>query len=62
MDEADRMSHRVGIIDKGSMIAVGTPDELKKSVDGEMEVKEWVVRQKTLEDVFIQLTGKELRS
>ena len=62
MDEADRMVDRVGIIDNGSMIAIGTPDDLKKSVDGEMEVKEWIVRRKTLEDVFIQLTGKELRS
>lgn len=62
MDEAERMSNRVGIIDNGSMIAVGTPQELKKSVDGEMEIKELVIRQKTLEDVFIHLTGKELRS
>jgi ABC-2 type transport system ATP-binding protein len=62
MDEADRMSDRVGIIDRGKMIAMGTPDELKKSIDGEMEIKEWIVRQKTLEDVFIKLTGKELRS
>ncbi len=61
MDEADRMSDRLGIIDHGKLIALGTPGELKKSIGGEMEVKEWVVREKTLEDVFIKLTGKELR-
>lgn len=61
MDEADRMSDRLGIIDRGKLIAMGTPKELKQSIDGEMEVKEWVVREKTLEDVFIKLTGKELR-
>jgi ABC-2 type transport system ATP-binding protein len=61
MDEADRMSDRLGIIDRGKLIAKGTPAELKKSPEGYTEVREWIVRQRTLEDVFIELTGKELR-
>ena len=62
MDEADRMSDRVAIIDHGKLIALGSPGELKASLEGEDQIKEWVVREKTLEDVFIKLTGNELRS
>ena len=62
MDEAERMSERVAVIDNGKLIALGTPKELKKSIGGEDQIKEWVVREKTLEDVFIKLTGKKLRS
>ena len=32
LEEADRLAHRVGIIDAGSLIAEGTPDELKDRV------------------------------
>jgi len=62
MDEAERMSERVAVIDGGKLIALGTPKELKASIGGEEQIKEWVVREKTLEDVFIKLTGKKLRS
>jgi len=62
MDEAERMSERVAVIDGGELIALGTPEELKASIGGEEQIKEWVVREKTLEDVFIKLTGKKLRS
>jgi len=34
MDEADAMCHRVAIVDHGKLIALGTPDELKRSVPG----------------------------
>lgn len=34
MDEADRMSNRVGIVNKGKMSAVGTPSELKSTLKG----------------------------
>ncbi len=34
MDEADRMSDRVGIVSNGRMAAVGTPGELKASLRG----------------------------
>ena len=48
MDEADRMSDRVAIIDAGRIIRLDRPAALKDA--GE-----------TLEDVFIRLTGKQLR-
>jgi ABC-2 type transport system ATP-binding protein len=34
MEEADSLCHRVGIIDHGKMIALGTPQELKHSIPG----------------------------
>jgi ABC-2 type transport system ATP-binding protein len=62
MDEADRMADRVAVIDVGRLIALGTPKELKDSIGGKDEIREVIVREKTLEDVFIHLTGKNLRS
>jgi len=29
MDEADRVAHRVGVIDHGKLVAQGTPQEIK---------------------------------
>jgi ABC-2 type transport system ATP-binding protein len=46
MDEADRLCERLGIIDRGSIVAEGTPAELKASVGGD-----------TLEDVYLRYTG-----
>jgi len=34
IDEADRLCQRVGIIDRGHLIALNTPEELKKSTEG----------------------------
>jgi len=115
LEEADILSDRVGIIDEGRIVALGTPDELKKGVSdiatmiisaenlpteaieglrtlgryagvddasGKLKVsgkdlnfREVVdylhsqdvtiysasLEQPTLEDVFLQITGKELR-
>lgn len=44
---------RVGIVDVGKLVALGTPGELKASIDAGPDA--------TLEDVFIQLTGRALR-
>ncbi|MBI2760341.1 MAG: ABC transporter ATP-binding protein [Chloroflexi bacterium] len=48
LEIAEQMCHRVGIIDHGSMIAIGTLDELRaQSQSGRA----------SLEDIFLQLTG-----
>jgi ABC-2 type transport system ATP-binding protein len=36
LEEADRLAHAVAVIDRGRVIAEGTPDELKSRVGGEM--------------------------
>ncbi|MFX1264092.1 MAG: ABC transporter ATP-binding protein [Promethearchaeota archaeon] len=50
MEEAEELCDRVGIIDQGELIALGTPKDLMEQHDG-----------KDLEEVFINLTGKKLR-
>jgi ABC-2 type transport system ATP-binding protein len=52
MEEADRLSDRVAIIDQGHIVALGTPEILKAEHGEGQEV--------TLEDVFIKLTGRSL--
>ncbi len=34
LDEADRLAHRIGVLDKGRLVAEGTPNELKRLVPG----------------------------
>jgi ABC-2 type transport system ATP-binding protein len=36
MEEADQLADRIAIIDLGKIIAMGTPDELKKSIGGDV--------------------------
>jgi len=36
MEEADHLANRIAIIDLGKIIAMGTPDELKKSIGGDV--------------------------
>jgi ABC-2 type transport system ATP-binding protein len=36
MDEADRLADRIAIIDLGKIVAIGTPDELKKAIGGDV--------------------------
>jgi ABC-2 type transport system ATP-binding protein len=57
MEEAEALCDRVAIVDRGLVIAVGTPKELIASL-GAPKV---VVREGTLEDVFVSLTGRHLR-
>lgn len=58
MEEAEQLCDRIIIIDKGKIIASGTPTELKKLVKNKL-IKE--VSGPTLNDVFLELTGKDLR-
>ncbi|MGN6128173.1 MAG: daunorubicin ABC transporter ATP-binding protein, partial [Humibacter sp.] len=52
LDEAERLADRVGVIDGGSIVASGTPDELKAQVSGDHLVFSFAtvddVRQATL--------------
>ena len=34
LDEADRLAHRIAVLDKGRLVAQGTPNELKRRVPG----------------------------
>jgi ABC-2 type transport system ATP-binding protein len=52
MEEADRLSDRVAIIDQGRIVALDTPEQLK-AIHGEEG-------NRTLEDVFVKLTGRYL--
>ncbi|MFQ6137159.1 MAG: ATP-binding cassette domain-containing protein [Candidatus Hydrothermarchaeales archaeon] len=65
MDEADFLCDRIGIIDYGKIIALGTPEELKKAVRGDvvtlnvqdgskllkvLEDKSWIKELKVVDD------------
>lgn len=50
MEEADEVSDRVAILDKGNMAIVGTPEEIKLKSG---------ITNATLEDAFIFFTGNE---
>ncbi len=53
MEEADRLCHRVAILDGGRIVALDTPHGLKSQIGQPDQV--------TLEDVFLKLTGRGLR-
>src|SRR5215469_8258434 len=61
MDEAEILCDRVAIMDKGKIIALGTPKKLIRNLLDQGFKKEQQVEQANLEDVFIDLTGKALR-
>jgi ABC-2 type transport system ATP-binding protein len=50
MEEAQELCDRVAIIDEGTLVELGTPEELMKKHMA-----------KNLEEVFLKLTGKKLR-
>ena len=55
MEEVEQICDRVAIIDSGKNIALGTVDELKKLVPQTGDTPP------TLNDVFLELTGRQLR-
>jgi ABC-2 type transport system ATP-binding protein len=61
MDEAEQLCERVAIMDNGKIIALNTPQQLIKDLLTRGFSKKQHVEQANLEDVFIDLTGKELR-
>ena len=50
MDEADRVAHRIAVIDHGRIVAIGSPAELKARTNSE-----------SLEEAFLALTGTAIR-
>ncbi len=50
LEEAEKLSDKVGIIDNGKIIALGTPKELKEKYNAE-----------DLEGVFMKITGRKIR-
>ncbi len=50
MEEAERVADRIAVIDRGAIIAEGSPDELMKQTNTG-----------SLEDAFLSLTGRRIR-
>jgi ABC-2 type transport system ATP-binding protein len=61
MEEAELLCDRVAIMDDGKIIAMESPKQLVKDLLKRGFKKDVVAVQADLEDVFIDLTGKELR-
>jgi ABC-2 type transport system ATP-binding protein len=61
MDEAEELCDRIAIVDAGKIISLNTPDCLIDELIASGFTKEKKSRDANLEDVFIALTGKDLR-
>jgi ABC-2 type transport system ATP-binding protein len=60
MEEAEVLCQRVAIMDEGRIVALDTPQNLVRQLLKRGFKKERHVEQANLEDVFLDLTGKEL--
>jgi len=61
MDEAEILCDRIAVMDAGKIISLDTPKNLIKALLKKGFKKPQHVEQANLEDVFIDLTGKDLR-
>jgi ABC-2 type transport system ATP-binding protein len=61
MDEAEILCDRIAVMDDGKIIALDTPRNLITALLKRGFKKKQEVQQATLEDVFIDLTGRALR-
>ena len=61
LEEAEMLCDRVAIMDEGKIIALDTPKNLVHQLLKRGFKKKYEVEQASLEDVFIDLTGKHLR-
>jgi ABC-2 type transport system ATP-binding protein len=62
MDEAEVLCDRVAIIDSGKIIAIDTPDHLIDNLLSSGFHRKKETKGANLEDVFIEMTGHELRA
>lgn len=61
MDEAEQLCDRIAIINEGKIIALASPDKMIDDLVASGFEKPKAVKAANLEDVFINLTGKEMR-
>jgi ABC-2 type transport system ATP-binding protein len=61
MEEAEELCDRVAIVDKGRIVALDSPDFLIDQLVDTGFRGTRRVREASLEDVFINLTGRSLR-
>lgn len=61
MEEAQAVCDRIVIIDHGSLVAEGSPDELIAAHHDDPRVLAVAHGEPSLEDVFIALTGRQIR-
>jgi ABC-2 type transport system ATP-binding protein len=61
MDEAEQLCDRVAFVEAGRIIALDTPDNLIDQLVASGFERKKEVKKANLEDVFINLTGKEWR-
>ena len=61
MDEAEQLCDRIAIIDEGKIISMDSPDKMIDDLVSTGFERPRQVKAANLEDVFIHLTGKEMR-
>jgi ABC-2 type transport system ATP-binding protein len=61
MDEAEQLCDRIAIIDEGKIISIDSPDKMIDDLVSSGFERPKQVKAANLEDVFIHLTGKEIR-
>lgn len=61
MDEAEQLCERVAVMNNGEIIALNTPDHLIDELVATGFERKKEVKKANLEDVFLNLTGKEWR-
>jgi ABC-2 type transport system ATP-binding protein len=61
MEEAEQLCDRLAVMDHGKIIAEGSPAQLIEHLLASGFKREVIVREASLEDVFLNLTGRHLR-
>jgi len=61
MDEAEQLCDRIAIMDEGKIISLDSPDKMIDDLVSSGFERSKQVKAASLEDVFIQLTGRDMR-